>query len=245
MIQAKPQTLLEVALKNMKVVDLTHSLKEGMPFWPTHAKYELRVIDSHKKGDISCHNEVTFGDHTGTHVDAPVHFIPEGSPASRGIEAISLDVFHGRALTIDGTHLGKNALFTLEMIQSWEEQYGLIHEGDVVLFYFGWDQLWEEQPESFLTDWPGISGEVADYLVGKRVKMVGSDALSLDNAASTEFPAHYKLLGNEVLIMENLKNVGTLPPFSYFFGFPLKMEGASASPIRAVAFVSNEESQCQ
>jgi kynurenine formamidase len=90
----------------------------------------------------------------------------------------------------------------------------------------------------FLEDWPGLSGEAAKYLVGKGVSLVGCDTLAIDAAVSTENPAHYALLGSEVYIVENLKNLDRLPPFCLFLALPLKIRGGSGSPVRAVALVS-------
>ena len=71
--------------------------------------------------------------------------------------------------------------------------------------------------------------------------MVGCDTLAVDAFGSEEHPAHYALLGNEVYIVENLKNLEVLPPWSFFVAFPLKVKGGSGSPVRALALVPNEE----
>ena len=79
-----------------------------------------------------------------------------------------------------------------------------------MLVRYGWDERWATGPEgrSFLEDWPGLSGEAAGYLVEKGVALVGCDTLAIDVFTSEENPAHYALLGNEVYIVENLKNLG-------------------------------------
>jgi kynurenine formamidase len=107
------------------------------------------------------------------------------------------------------------------------------------LIRYGWDRRWAAGPEGrrFLEDWPGLSGEAAEYLVGKGVSLVGCDTLAIDATVSTENPAHYTLLGAEVYIVENLKNLERLPPFCLFLALPLKIEGGSGSPVRAVALV--------
>ena len=71
----------------------------------------------------------------------------------------------------------------------------------------------------------------------KGVALVGCDTLSVDAAVSEATPAHQALLGNEVFIVENLKNLGVLPPFCLFMALPLKIRGGSGSPVRAVALV--------
>ena len=104
---------------------------------------------------------------------------------------------------------------------------------------YGWDSRWTIGPEGrrFLGDWPGLSGEAAEYLVGKGVSLVGCDTLAIDATVSTENPARYARLGSEVYIVENLKNLNRLPPFCLFIASPLKIRGGSGSPVRAVALV--------
>lgn len=97
----------------------------------------------------------------------------------------------------------------------------------------------------FLKDWPGLDGEAAEYLVEKGVSLVGCDTLAVDAFGSEDNPAHYALLGNEVYVVENLKNLGVLPPWSLFVALPLKVKRGSSSPVRAVALVPKEElAQC-
>jgi kynurenine formamidase len=179
-----------------------------------------------------------MSEHTGTHMDAPLHFISEG-PAHYGTDEIPLDRLAGRAATIEATDLGVGDLLTVEHVEAWEEEHASIEAGDKVLIRYGWDRRWKTGPEGrrFLEDWPGLSGEVAEYLVGKDVSLVGCDTLAIDATASESNPAHYALLGNEVYIVENLKNLDRLPPFCLFIALPLKIRGGSGSPVRAVALV--------
>jgi kynurenine formamidase len=179
-----------------------------------------------------------MSEHTGTHIDAPLHFIAEG-PAHYGVDEISLDRLVGRAATIETTGLEPGDLVDADHIRSWEQEHGSIEAGDKVLFRYGWDERWGTGPEgrSFLEDWPGLGGNAAEYLVEKGISLVGCDTLAVDAAGSVENPAHYALLGNEVYIAENLKNLDRLAPFCLFAAFPLKIRGGSGSPVRAVALV--------
>jgi kynurenine formamidase len=173
-------------------------------------------------------------------MDAPLHFISEG-PAHYGTDEIPLDCLAGRAATIEATDLGAGGLLGVGRIEAWEEEHGPIEAGDRVLIRYGWDRRWTTGPERrhFLEDWPGLSGEAAKYLVGKGVSLVGCDTLAVDATVSTENPAHYALLGSEVYIVENLKNLDRLPPFCFFLALPLKIKGGSGSPVRAVALVAS------
>lgn len=220
--------------KKMDVIDLTHTLEEGIPAWPSHAKYRHTIVETYKKGDDACHYEVMMSEHSGTHIDAPLHFIDGG----KSIAEIPLTHFSGRAATIQVPTSGPLELLTKEHIIKWENIHGSLTKNDIVLVHFGWGKYWDSNPRQFLKDWPGVSEEAAQYFVEKQVKTVGTDVLAIDVFGHPDHPAHFVLLGNEVLIIENLKNLDLLPPFSFFKGYPLKIKDGSGSPIRALAYVS-------
>lgn len=219
-------------------IDLSHTLEEGIPAWPTHARFSSTPYESQELGDVATHHGLTISEHTGTHMDAPLHFVSEG-PAHYGTDEIPLERLAGRAATIEATDLGAGDVLGTDLILAWEEEHGPIEPGDRVLVRYGWDERWATGTAGrrFLEDWPGLSGEAAEYLVSKGVALVGCDTLAVDAAGSTENPAHHALLGNEVYIVENLKNLGVLPPFCLFLALPLKIKSGSGSPVRAVALV--------
>ncbi len=238
------EELLAIAerLQDLRWVDLSHTLEEGIPSWPTHARFGHILYESYELGDVARHYELVMGEHSGTHVDAPLHFIAEG-PSHYGIDEVPLDRLAGRAATIPATDLPPCGLLTAAHVQAWEEENGPIQPRDKVLIRFGWDRRWVPGPEGrgFLADWPGLGRDAAEYLVEKAVSLVGCDSLAIDAYGSTTFAAHFALLGNEVYIVENLKNLDRLPPFSLFFAFPLKVKGGSGSPVRAVALIGETE----
>jgi kynurenine formamidase len=219
-------------------IDLSHALEDGIPAWPTHARFSSTPYESQALGDAATHYGLTLSEHTGTHMDAPLHFVPEG-PAHYGTDEIPPERLAGRAATIEATDLGAGDLLGPDRIRAWEGEHGPIERGDRVLIRYGWDRRWATGPEGrrFLEDWPGLSGEAAEYLVGRGTALVGCDTLAVDAAGSEENPAHHALLGNEVYIVENLNNLDRLPPFCLFLALPLKIKGGSGSPVRAVALV--------
>jgi kynurenine formamidase len=226
---------LAAVLGRHRMVDLSHLLEPGIPSWPTHPKLCHNLMESYRLGDVSCHYQLTMSEHSGTHFDAPLHFIEGG----KGIEALPLGSFIGRLATIQATDIEPCGLVGRSRIEAFEERHGGIEPGDAVLFHFGWDQLWKKRPDerAFLKDWPGLGREAAEYLAARKVRMVGCDALSIDAYTSTDFPAHHTFLGADILIGENFTNLGRLPPFSTLAAFPLPIKGGSGSPVRAVAFV--------
>lgn len=219
-------------------IDLSHTLEEDIPAWPTHARFGRTLYESQELGDAATHYGLTISEHSGTHMDAPLHFVSEG-PAHYGTEKIPLERLAGRAATIQATDLGAGDLLLVDHVKTWETEHGPLEAGDCVLMRYGWDERWTTGREGrrFLEDWPGLSGDAAEYLVEKGVALVGCDTMAVDAAGSAENPAHHALLGNEVYVVENLKNLDLLPPYSFFMAFPLKIRGGSGSPVRAVALV--------
>ena len=231
------RTLLST-LESFEILDLSHTLEEGIPAWPTHARFGQTLYESYELGDVALHYGLTMSEHTGTHMDAPLHFIPEG-PAHYGVDEIPLDRLVGRAATIEATDLEPGDLLGADRIESWEQKHGPIEQRDRVFFRYGWDERWATGPEgrAFLEDWPGLGGDAAEYLVERGVSLVGCDTLAIDAAGSVENPAHHAFLGSEVYILENLKNLDRLPSLSLVAALPLKIRGGSGSPVRAIALV--------
>ncbi len=151
-------------------------------------------------------------EHAATHVDVPQHFF-ENAP---GVEAIALERFFGRARALDLGGLPRPLEETLLRKLN-------VAEGDVVLFVGN----------------PKLTEEDAQALLACGVKGVGVEAESIDEPP---FPLHRLFLGSGVLIYENLTNVACLVgKEALFFGFPLKVSSATASPVRAVAIILSSE----
>ncbi|MFC6615972.1 cyclase family protein [Halopenitus salinus] len=225
-------------LTDAEWVDLTHTLEEDIPAVPTHARFGHTLYESYEWGDEACHYRITMGEHSGTHIDAPLHFIAEGD-AHYDVASIPLECLVGRAATIDATDVEGGKTVTRERIETWEQEHGSLRNGDRVLFWFGWDRYWDtgETGQEYLDSWPGLSAKAAAYLTDIGIDLVGCDTAAVDASGNDEFPAHYELLGEETYIVENLTNLDQLPAFSALFTFPLKIDSGSGSPIRAVAMI--------
>ncbi|MBC3536287.1 cyclase family protein [Megasphaera hominis] len=221
------------ALNNMEAVDLTLTMEEGMPVWPTHQHFFHNIVESTELGDPATHYAITMGEHCGTHMDAPRHFITGATPVSD----VPVKQFMGHAVKIEATQVGPLGLFHKEDIMAWEKDHVEIQKDDIVLLHFGWDARYGVKPnyDDFLKDWPGLAQDGAQYLAEKGVKIVGCDALALDVFAGTD-PTHKTLLPKGILIVENLYNLGLLPDEVFFVAVPLKIKDGSGSPVHAVAF---------
>jgi kynurenine formamidase len=226
------------ALGDVRLVDLTHKLRIGMPVWPTHPPFYRATAESYRLGDVAFHHALFLGEHTGTHIDAPPHFIgAEGE--SPTIDTIPPERLVGRMRTIDATATAPCGTVQPELVERWEAEHGPIEPDDAVFFHFGWDRFWRS-PDTYtnvLKDWPGLSGAASALLVERRVRIVGSDCISIDRFGSSDYPAHRTLLGAGILICENFDRLGELPATCCLAVFPLPIAGGSGSPVRAIAFV--------
>jgi len=224
---------------NYRIVDLSHRLQPGIPHFPTHSAFFHLPWSS--INDPATMNVLLMHEHNGTHVDAPLHLILDSSkvdPEAHGIHNVSIDSLLGPCCCIKADLAAEETLSEAD-IKKWEDQFGPIAPGSVVLINFGWHKKWAlgEAGLEYVAGWPGLDRSAAQYLLGKQVKAVGTDCLGLDTSTSPDIPAHDVLLINGVLIMENLANLDELPPRSYFMAFPLPIHKGSGSPVRALALV--------
>jgi len=237
-----PIEALVSLIKDFALVDLSHRLEEHIPSWPTHARFSQALYESYRFGDPACHHALTLSEHTGTHMDAPMHFVPEDE-GGFGIDRIPLSRTFGRAAVIDASDIGAKGAVTRAFVEAWEQRNGPLREGDMALFRFGWAEKWKTRPDDgeFLRDWPGVGEDAAEYLARKGVSGVGTDALSVDAFGAEGFPAHRVLLGSRLFILENLNRLQELPAYCFVAAMPLNIKNGSGSPVRAVAFVPKSE----
>jgi kynurenine formamidase len=228
-------------LRKARVLDLSQTLEEHMPNFPTHSKYFHNLWGSYQLGGRSLSYQMQVHEHNGTHVDAPVHFVSDRNPqAHKTIEQIEPTRLLGRGVRLDCLGFKEGDYVSAEFIKDWESRNGGIEAGDIVLFNFGWSKHWGLPPDNrrYLADWPGVSVAAAEHLVSKSVAAIGVDSLSPDPPAALDIhPVHPLLLEKEILIIENLTRLDELPDFFLFMAMPLKIRQGSGSPIRAIALV--------
>ena len=233
------ETLMNV-LSTCAVVDLTHPLQEGMPAHPEHSRYFHQLWNSYWHGDQSVTYQMLLNEHTGTHVDAPAHFITEGRPNHTWIDQLSPAALWGPCSVIDVREYAGAATFPIDVLERFEAAYGIIAEGDVVLFNTGWSDKWAVRPggRDYLHGWPGPTEALCRGLVDRKVAAVGCDNMGLDADGSVDAPAHLLLLGSGIPIVENLNGLDRLPETGgVFMATPLLIQGGSGSPIRALCLL--------
>jgi kynurenine formamidase len=211
----------------MRVIDLSHFLTNGMPVFPGS-----RAVDIHSISDIeTCgFNELHLhmSGHTGTHIDCGRHMIHDGWSISTTDPA----KFFGNGLIIP-CQTDENAFISREFLVPFEEQ---IKNVDFVLFKTGWSKFWSTV--KYFNGFPVLEMEAARYLTQFNLKGIGIDAPGFDPVDSKDFSVHICLLSREIILVENLANLHSVPEDDFLFNcFPLKIKDGDGSPVRAVAIV--------
>jgi arylformamidase len=210
----------------LRVIDLTMEIVPSMRVYP--GSPQPSFIEWSKFDVQGYYSEVMFlSTHTGTHIDAPSHFIQD----STTIDKIRASKFVSRSILIK---IPKKAdqLITKNDFSNRE-----IKANDTVVFATGWEK--RSKKEDYMINNPGLSLDAAEYLVGNRVNAVAIDGPSIDRGIDNNFNIHNTLLSNDIPIIENLCNLEALSSTESFTLIvnPLKLVGASGSPVRAIALV--------
>ncbi len=225
----------EETLLGLKVVELTYPIQNEVIKW-FGVVNEVSTIATVPVDGYYLKFLNSSGEHVGTHVDAPVHFNPQGL----FINEVPLDRLYGVGVVIDVRKYisHPNDTITMSELVDWERSVGVeIPKGSIVMLYTGWANYWGlytswDQYWSISRGWPGLSPDAARYLVSKGVIGIGVDTLSIDPAPASNFPAHYILTEANIYIVENLNtNLERLANNAAFVILtPFKLREGSAGP---------------
>ena len=247
-ILALPAFALEVS--EYQLIDLSHSYNSDTLYWPTSpSKFEKNELAFGETADGYFYSafSISTPEHGGTHLDAPQHFAADGWPTDR----IPLQNLVGNAFVIDISKQAAadhNYLLSVSDVRSFEDRYGRINSGDIVLLRTDWSQFWPDAKTYLGDDTPGDASKLqfpsfgedaARLLVEERgVAILGVDTASIDYGKSKDFVVHRIAAARNVSGLENLANLDRLPPTgALVFALPMKIEGGSGGPVRVVALV--------
>lgn len=231
--------LLLPLLLNFQLIDLSHTLQDGIPSWNGSCGFAQEIIVDYEHEGVRVHG-ITMEAGIGTHIDAPSHFIPDGQT----IDQIPLEQCFAPLVVInvvDKSH--QDYEVSVEDIANYEKQYGTIANAAFVFVYTGWDKKWPDPVAYRNVDaqghkhFPGVSAAAAALLLERGIVGLGIDTLSPDGCQYT-FPVHHLLFNKNVYIAENMTNGSAVPASgAYIAIMPLKIGQGTESPVRAVAFV--------
>ena len=214
----------------MKIIDLTLTISDKIPTFPGSPQPNFIPWENIKEDGYNL--EVLFlSSHTGTHMDAPHHFLEKGAK----IHEISLKKLVSEAALIQCRKNGGQSI-TKTDIQKFEKNHGKIENFSSVIFYTGWQK--NLQKKYYFTKNPGLSVSAAKYLTSKKISLVGIDSPSIDLGKDPKFSVHKIFAKKGVLIVENLANLDKIKsPTFHLVVLPLKLKNATGSPVRAIAFI--------
>lgn len=215
-----------------RIIDLTFPIHEGMTTFPVpwHPTVEVSILGRHGIERRET-RKITLGTHTGTHCDAPLHFIPGGNT----VDQIPLDTLIGPAFLVDLSQTPPgNEVSTRTLSSKIGER-----RPERVILRFDWDAKWGSA--NYYTDHPFLSTAAAEWLVGMGVKLVAMDTPMPDNpkngkGSQTDSPNHKIFLKSGTIIVEYLCNLNKIRNQEVeLIALPLKIKGGDGSPLRCVA----------
>jgi kynurenine formamidase len=212
----------------VKQIDLTLTISKSTPNFPGSPKLQFIPWSTLKEDGYNL--ELLFlSSHTGTHLDAPYHFVKNGAK----IHEIPLDRLLGNGVLIK-IKKGKNQVITKNDLILFERKNGNIQKHSSIIFHTEWQK--NLNSDSYFINNPGLSESAAKYLVSKEINLVGIDSPSIDLGTNRTFIVHKILAKNNILIVENLTNLNKISSKQFdFIILPLKLKDASGSPVRAIA----------
>jgi len=207
----------------MRLYDISHPIHSGMPVFPGDPEVRLEPVETLPPWRVT---RVALGSHSGTHVDAPSHFSADG----RSITDYPVERFVLPAVIVPLPDLEDDEAISRPLLSA---HLATLPVGGAVLLATGWDRFWGS--ERYLRH-PYLAEEAAAWLAASGIRLVGVDALNVDSTVSGTAHAHAVLLGNDVLIMENLRNLRSVPQDREYLlvCLPLPLSGADGAPARAV-----------
>lgn len=249
----------QLAAGNFKVVDLTHTLSPDFPAlqlppqFGQVASFKMETISQYDdKGPAWYWNNFTCGEHTGTHFDAPAHWVTGKDVPQNTVDTIDPKNFIAPAVVVDATAevaANEDWILTVEFLQKWEEKNGRIPAGNWVLFRTGWSDRLAKDPASYVNvredgaHTPGPSQEAVEWLIKERdVHGFGVETINTDAGQSyawpMPYPCHTLMHGANKYGLQCLTNLDQLPVTgAVIVSAPLKIQRGSGSPLRVLALV--------
>jgi arylformamidase len=214
-----------------RIIDLSHPLSPRTPAFPGDPALAIQIVDSavtpSTAGErhLNC-SHLSMSLHCGTHMDAPFHFFQDRAT----IDQVLLDRCIGPALLVRLPYDAHGLSIEPEHLTPYEARLRATRR---VVLNTAWHHRWGA--DNYFSEHPLITGAAARFLVDCGVQLVGVDTPSVDRPP---FEAHLALLGNDVLIVENLTNLDAISGDEFqFIATPLKIVGRDGSPVRAVAII--------
>lgn len=204
------------------IFDVSMNIEDGMVHWPSDPAVSINHYSNIKDGKSSNNSQICFGTHTGTHIDAPHHFVDEGP----GIDGLNLETLIGPCRVIEAENGA--ASITASFLSGQD-----IKKGERILFKTK-NSIWlNEGDRNFHEDYVHVASDAARYMVDSGVVLVGVDYLSVEGY-HIGHDTHMALLGAGVIVIEGLNLYGIEPGYYKITALPIKIKGSDGAPSRVL-----------
>jgi len=207
-------------LVRRRIFDVSVRTSAKMPFYPGDPQFVLTRVKALERGDAANVSQIAMGVHTGTHIDAPAHFLTGGAT----LDGLPLEATIGEAVVADLRGRARIEAASLKEVS--------LGAGDILLCKTDNSALWDR--EDFQKDYVALTAEAAHYLIERGIKAVGIDYLSIEAFGSNDFRVHKLILGAGITVIEGLDLSGVMPGRYEFFCLPLALSGVEGAPARAI-----------
>lgn len=209
------------------ILDLSMRLFSGMAVFPGDPGVRIEMDRGFPQNEYQV-TSLRFGSHTGTHIDAPRHFLPDGA----SVTDIELQSFVGEAICVRPILREAEGRPVIELSV---EQRSKIRAGDRIVFSTGWEE--KAGTAEYFGNYPLFSDDLITFLLEKRPLLIGADLPTLAGPGDP-FRMHREFFKGQTVFVEGLVRTGELPEGRFFFSAaPLKIENGDGSPVRAYAIV--------
>ncbi|MEJ6003027.1 cyclase family protein [Paucibacter soli] len=247
----------DLASGALRIVDLTQTLSSDFPalvlppqFGQVWAFKQERICQYDEQGPGWYWNNFSCGEHTGTHFDAPVHWITGKDQPNNSVDTIDVRQFIGPACVVDASRevaANPDWLLTVDYLETWESQYGRIPAGAWLLLRSDWSKRISD-PAAFVNlredgaHTPGPTQAAVEWLVARGVRGFGVETINTDAGQSyawpMPYPCHALMHGANRFGLQCLTNLNRLPPTgALVIAAPLKIKNGSGSPLRVLALL--------
>jgi kynurenine formamidase len=241
-LKQSPEITLLSAMAQFEIHDASPTIRPGMPMFVAFDGPQIAPQLTHEEIGVAA-NTLTLAEHTGTHIDAPFHFDPDGltidqvDPTTlllRRYKKFDLTPYDPQPGTLVGVQ---------ELREAADRGEFTLDRGDVALIEMGWDRFWTDDGEHTHDFWgtnmPGLDEEACEFLVSAGVIAVGSDTAACDNAlkdgeiVSALGHTHW-FLPRGIVILEGLMGLSQVSVTGLIVALPLRIAGGSGSPVRVL-----------
>jgi arylformamidase len=209
-----------------QIHDISLPIEPTMPVWPGDPKVAIRQMSSISQGDHANVSQIRMSVHTGTHIDAPRHFLADG----KTVGEIPLEKLIGRALVLE---ISADIPLITDAVLKTHPKAGLMSEIKKVLFKTQNSRILRDSPHEFIESYVGIDPSGASFLAERGLDLIGIDYFSVAPFNQTLEP-HQILLGAAIVLLEGINLLNVEEGIYHLYCLPLNIVESEGAPARAV-----------